>query len=386
MRKLSVIVPLYNKANYVEQCINSILKQNYGDLEIIIVDDGSTDGGGEICDAIAKRDNRINVIHKKNQGVVEARYTGLKECSSDYVTFVDADDFIIEDAYYDTFRYMDMDIDMIVYEISRYYGQNNVKTEKHRIRSGYYNRERIDNLVLDKLIWNLAENTRGVECSLCIRVIKKDILLKRYEKTKIQVHYGEDPLITYPLFLDIESMQVIPRSYYMHRQYNSESWSYVISDTFFDECFQIYKYFDKVFAEQDSKYNFKQQIEYFYIEAVKLKKTKYKDNRDFFYFIFPFELTLPNKKIVLYGAGRVGKDYYNQISSIHYCKELLWVDKNAKRINDDRVHEVEEIMYYNYDYIVIAINDNNVCIDIKNMLMNQGIEEKKIIYRELFHG
>ena len=87
----------------------------------------------------------------------------------------------------------------------------------------------------------------------------------------------------------------------------------------------------------------------------------------------------------MYGAGRVGKDYYNQISSIHYCKEILWVDKNAKRINDDRVHEVEEIMYYNYDYIVIAINDNDVCKDIKDMLIKQGIEEKKIIYRELYY-
>ena len=381
MKKLSVIIPLYNKADYIEECINSVLNNTNGDIEVIVVDDGSKDGGGDICDTIAKNDSRVSVIHKENEGPMEARYTGLKKCNSEYVTFVDADDFILEKAYDDAFQYMNMGIDMIVYEISRYYNKNDIKTEKHRIEPGYYDKERIKCEIYGKLIWNISNNTRGIECSLCNRIIKKNILMKSYETLKMRVYYGEDAAITYPIFLYINSLQVISRSYYMHRQYSRGIRPYFTDDKFFDECFKVYNYFKEVFKSEDKKYDLKRQIEYFFIEAVKLKKIEYNDNRDFYYFIFPFEQVAVAKKIVLYGAGRVGKDYYHQISSINYCEEVLWVDKNAKYMNDVRIREVSEIDIQKYDYIVIAINDYKVCESIKKQFIKQGIEKEKIIYR-----
>ncbi len=91
---ISVIVPVYNAEKYLSKCINSITNQTYKDLEIILVDDGSSDSSPKICDEFAEKDKRIKVIHKKNGGVSSARNTGLDCFKGEYVTFVDSDDYI----------------------------------------------------------------------------------------------------------------------------------------------------------------------------------------------------------------------------------------------------------------------------------------------------
>jgi len=96
---LSVIVPCYNVEKYLDKCISSIVSQTYINLEILLIDDGSTDNSGMICDAWQERDKRIQVIHKQNEGSSYARKTGVEHVTADYITFVDADDWIDEDMY-----------------------------------------------------------------------------------------------------------------------------------------------------------------------------------------------------------------------------------------------------------------------------------------------
>lgn len=92
--KISIIVPIFNVELYIHQCIDSILNQTYKNLEIILVDDGSPDSCGRICDEYAQKDSRIKVIHKQNEGLGEARNTGLGEATGDYIYFIDSDDWI----------------------------------------------------------------------------------------------------------------------------------------------------------------------------------------------------------------------------------------------------------------------------------------------------
>ena len=98
-KKVSVIVPVYNTINYLNRCVDSICKQTYENLEIILVDDGSTDGTGELCDKLATQDFRIRVYHKENGGASSARNLGLRNAVGDYVGFVDSDDYIDADVY-----------------------------------------------------------------------------------------------------------------------------------------------------------------------------------------------------------------------------------------------------------------------------------------------
>lgn len=96
---ISVIVPVYNVELYLEQCLNSIINQTYKNLEIILVNDGSTDNSGVICDLYANIDNRIIVIHKDNGGVSSARNAGLNVAKGNFIGFVDPDDWIADDMY-----------------------------------------------------------------------------------------------------------------------------------------------------------------------------------------------------------------------------------------------------------------------------------------------
>lgn len=94
MAKIGVIIPVYNVEKYLEKCVESILQQTFQDFEIILIDDGSTDGSGEICDAYAKKNKKIRVIHKENEGVSSARNRGLEENENELITFIDPDDWI----------------------------------------------------------------------------------------------------------------------------------------------------------------------------------------------------------------------------------------------------------------------------------------------------
>lgn len=97
MEKISIIIPVYNIEKYIRECLDSVVNQTYKDLEIIIVDDGSTDNSGAICDEYVSRDKRIKVIHQTNAGAANAKNTALDHVTGEYVAFLDSDDFVSED-------------------------------------------------------------------------------------------------------------------------------------------------------------------------------------------------------------------------------------------------------------------------------------------------
>ncbi len=98
MYKVNCIVPIYNVEKYVDKCIASLLNQSYQQLEIILVDDGSTDHSGDICDRYAQKDNRVRVVHKENGGLSSARNAGLDVAEGEYILFIDGDDYLVPDS------------------------------------------------------------------------------------------------------------------------------------------------------------------------------------------------------------------------------------------------------------------------------------------------
>ena len=117
---VSVIIPVYNVEDYIEKCISSVINQTYNNMEIILVDDGSKDNSGNICEKYSKSDKRIKVIHKKNGGISDARNIGIKNASGIYITFIDSDDFV-DNSYvellYDTIEYYDADISIASHRV-----------------------------------------------------------------------------------------------------------------------------------------------------------------------------------------------------------------------------------------------------------------------------
>lgn len=375
--KLSVVVPVYNVENYIRECIESIQKQTLEDIEIILVDDGSTDSSGRVCDEYAMRDKRIKVFHTINQGPILARKLGVENAESEYITFVDADDFIAEKSYEYAITDMKQGVDVIAFGIIRYFEERDCKFDLCRYESGIYDKEKIQKYIFPDMIWNSEIDSFGLDPALWNKVVKKQLVWNAYTKMKdLYFHYGEDVAIVYPLMLEAESLSIHQETYYFHRQREVGNFARYINDSkFFDKLYNLYKYLIGIFQECP---DFRRQIELFYIHSVMLGRKKYNLPKQMIRHMFPFDKVQKRERIVLYGAGNVGQTYMDQLSQLDYCEVVLWVDKNFEKYSDI-VNNPEDIIKTEFDKVVIAIDAKNIRDAVKGFLMGKEIPEQKII-------
>lgn len=179
MDLISVIVPIYNVESYLERCVQSIQRQTYDNLEIILVDDGSTDSCPKMCDDFAKEDNRIKVIHKENNGQGCARNTGLKTASGKFVLFVDADDFIDNNHVKALYNLLvSNDADTVLGSLSYKKNHKPITRQSHNLKLGVYENERVKDEILLCFIGADINSKKDVllEASACTNLYSKEII------------------------------------------------------------------------------------------------------------------------------------------------------------------------------------------------------------------
>lgn len=176
---LSIIVPVYKTEKYLVKCVESIRNQTYKNLEIILVDDGSPDNCGEICDNFQLVDDRIQVIHKSNGGLSSARNAGLKIASGDYVTFVDSDDYVEIDIYEKLINILETNQCDIVTMQFREVNGDYVSVDCMEIPEGY--------LGIHNGGWYLQRMCeRKISESVCSKIFKKECLInQKFDETKL---------------------------------------------------------------------------------------------------------------------------------------------------------------------------------------------------------
>lgn len=205
---ISVIVPIYNMEKYLNKCVDSILNQSYSNLEIILIDDGSTDLSTKICDEYEKKDNRIKVYHKKNGGLSDAKNYGIEKANGKYIAFVDSDDWIEKNMYRNMYQKLKETKSNIVI-CGRY-----IEYENGKKRKWYNTKEMVMNKEQSLIYLNSFYNFDMSSCD------------KLYEKVlfeKIKFPYGkkcEDAYTTYLLFDKAEKITYIPECFYHYLQRN----------------------------------------------------------------------------------------------------------------------------------------------------------------------
>lgn len=145
MKKVSLIIPIYNAEKYLHQCLNSAIQQTYQNMEFICVNDGSTDSSGQILSAFAKKDSRIKMIHKENQGESYARNTGLLACTGEYIGFLDCDDWIEPNMYWDLVQAMEKNkTDLVASSwIKEYENKHEIMKNKEEVSNFIFGREEL---------------------------------------------------------------------------------------------------------------------------------------------------------------------------------------------------------------------------------------------------
>lgn len=224
MPVISVIVPVYNAEKYLRTCLDSIVNQTYKNLEIILVDDGSTDGSGAICDEYADKDVRIKVIHSTNKGVTAARINAFKTSSGDYITFVDADDFLDCNMFkkmLDTI--MEDNTDIIVCQYINYDSKTK-KQEKSMLRPpiGIYYKEDIVCLVKKNFLYNEKTGMAEMPPFLWAKLIKREFV-QEILNVEVGLSYNEDQVGIFALLLRINSMSIIQDYFYYYRHHSVQA-------------------------------------------------------------------------------------------------------------------------------------------------------------------
>ncbi len=214
--KISVIVAVYNNQDYLEQCIDSVLLQTYENLELLLVDDGSTDNSGAICDRYADQDKRVRVIHQPNGGCTAASLTGLREISGDYVMFVDSDDYIETETLYEMAK-------QLAWKKGEIICCNHILEKKSQkipticpAAPGVYEGERLKREIKDKLIGN---EQRTIPISRCLKLFEKSVFEGNEKYCDTRIHMGEDFNLVYPAVLDSTRVVVMEEALFYHYRY-----------------------------------------------------------------------------------------------------------------------------------------------------------------------
>jgi len=379
MKKIGIVVPIYNAEPYLRQCVNSILRQTYTNLELMLVDDGSVDNSGKLCDEFARMDRRVHVIHQNNQGKLPARYNGLKNLECDYAAFVDADDWISEETYESMSRYMLQNIDIISFQIIRYFDDADQCISYDNYLEGLYDKNQIEEMIYPTMIWDISKEAFGLDPSLCNKIMKKELLLNELQNAKkLSISYGEDVAVTYPLMTQAQSFMITGKSLYYHRQRKQNDIAPYISDPhYYKKLYSLYEYL----IEQLIRYPIlKKQMDYFYTEAVRMHLRIYRDKRKRAGFLFPFDQVPVRSKIILYGASTLGQTFYEQIKQLQYCNVVAWVDKNYEAYTEFGVREVAYVKgLEDYDYIIIAVYNQEIAGNIRKDLISMGVRKDKIV-------
>ncbi|MCR4787646.1 MAG: glycosyltransferase family 2 protein [Lachnospiraceae bacterium] len=219
--KISVIVPVYNKEQYLEKCLDSLLAQTYPNKEIVIADDGSTDESGKICDRYAALHDEIKVIHKENGGLISAWKAGFFASTGEYVTFVDSDDYV------DTVMLKEMaeklsgikgEVVLSDYAITMDDGSERFVYQT--LKPGEYDRKTIKNKIIPEL---LGREHRIISYSRCMKLIERSLIESNTHNLDERVGMAEDSTIILPVLFDSSRIYMMDRKVYYHYRYIKDS-------------------------------------------------------------------------------------------------------------------------------------------------------------------
>lgn len=377
---ISVIVPIYRVEPYIDQCINSIIKQTYKKLEIILVDDGSDDACPQICDEYAKKDKRIIVIHKENGGADSARKAGISVAAGKYIGYVDGDDWIEEEMY-----------ERLMY-FAQEFGSEMVEsgvidtwehTEKRRIpffEEGSYEGERFSQIIGGKSIYSGSFFSHGISPYLMNKLFLKSRVLKYQMMPELSNNLVDDVMCTFPCLIESRSVYVTHECYYHYRVRGESAKRRERKDivSTIGNCY--FNWINRFKRAKDTDKT-EEQIQFFILYLLIAKAVYIFDKQDSEYFLTPFGGIKKGDKIVLYGAGTVGIHLERYIKSVSDDSLIYWADRNYGQLGKTfPVCDPQGIFKLDYDYVIIAILNAAAAESAKESLLRLGVPETKILW------
>jgi len=244
---ISIIIPVYNVEQYLDECMASVLNQTYKNLEVVLVDDGSKDRSPAMCDEYALKDSRVHVIHKENGGPMSACIVGVENAKGEYLAFMDSDDWIdlnmIEElAKETTGNKKEMICSNYVIEKAN----QSVKI-KQSMKPGIYDRTAMEEQLFPYLLGNEERRIHG---SRCMKLISKGLIQNNLEFADLKVSMGEDLYLIFLAVLDAERIVVVEEGYYYHYRFLDSSLVHKYKPHMYKEIGSLYEQLQRVIEEK----------------------------------------------------------------------------------------------------------------------------------------
>ena len=254
MPKVSVIVPVYNAEKYLSECVDSILGQTLKDIEVILVDDGSTDSSPEICDLYILNDSRVKVIHKPNGRAASARNAGLKIAKGEYIAFVDSDDWISPEMYE---KMLETGADVCLCDYMHFREGQETPFTQPNIRGGFYNKDQIRQEVYPHLVMDGIEYP--VTISNCVMLIKRSVITENDLAYREDIWISEDAPFGSEVLYCANSFAYLKSQKFYHYRVTDGSASKTYKTWWWESFLKINEETEKFF-EKCQDYDFTQQI------------------------------------------------------------------------------------------------------------------------------
>ena len=377
MATVSIIVPIYNVEAELRKCVSSILAQTYKDIEVILVDDGSPDNCGAICDEFACKDARIVVIHKENGGLVNARKSGLERSTGRFISYVDGDDWIEEDFIQNLIDCQQKyNVDIVAAGFSKDIGDI---SDEHAnvIPSGLYDKQRMIAEVYPRMICAGPYFYFGVCSYVWNKLFKKELLYDCQMAVDPRISIGEDTSVVYSVLLKSNSLYISDNaSYHYYQKAFSMLKSMGSLEKEKEKIGWLNNYLVNSLKDTPSEYNMTGQIER-YIDSLRI--IRYGETKD------PSQNRFFNvdsaTRVAIFNSGIVGQNIYSIYTTKKIAPITGWFDKDAVfyQAHGLNVKDFDEIPNTEFDKIIIANLDEKSILSALKILEKFKIDPHKII-------
>nr|WP_308656054.1 glycosyltransferase family A protein [uncultured Agathobacter sp.] len=384
-KSLSVIITAYNCERYIQRCIQSVVNQTYNNYEIIIVDDGSIDETGNICDEYAKLYKNIKVIHKQNGGTVAARKEGIIESCGAMVCFIDGDDWIDNTYFERAMKLYQRNLDIEIISFGLIFEYVEAPQKNHQLEDaasgGFYDKIRVYKDILPYYIYDYRKNQSAITTSVCCKFVKKELAKEAIEMLDKRITYGEDGAFVLALLLKTKSLYVCKEAGYHYEQHqNSQNFNFDESALYnlvlLKDCMYT------IGKEADDAMIIREQIDY-YIKSylVEWGNRVLKVDIANRIYAFPTSRIKKKSKIVVHGAGKVGKQYIHFLRSCCEYDLVAWTDKNSEEqfVESYKPCSMDELEKLDFDYVILAAADSKMRKQMKEEIQTHYISENKIV-------
>jgi glycosyltransferase involved in cell wall biosynthesis len=379
---ISVIVPVYNAELYLAECIESLINQTYQNIEIILVDDGSSDHSYEICKQYAIQNNCIKLIHQENAGSTNARKKGLLNATGNYVVFVDSDDWI-DKTFCDVLYQLacgfnaELVISGCIKEHSNY-----KEILCNKFAEGFYSKEEMKEQIYPYIFLQGRDEEFGILQYLCTKLYKKSLIMDCINRLDERIFNGEDAACILDICLKTNNVVVNNSALYHYRIRENSICTSEPDESYFINAVYLYSYMRKIIV------GYEDLLEY----QLKYVMARFINNGTYKIFGFMYsdrygswelsaKIDFSGKRIALFGAGSVGKAYCKQLCDIFQVQDIQIFDSKlfGTRLYGFEVKSPDSICSSVFDYVIIAAGNEHVRKQIYQQLLNSAIPIEKII-------